>query len=173
MTEDAEEKRTSMAAHALKLKAGAALKRDTATYLARRGDPTGARFERREAAAMDKKADAFLTLPEKPAIGTGGELMLARKDAGRLPGIACTVEDPDRTTVEASLERLEMAGDAGCLALAADAAETIQARNSLEKMLAPARAPRWDEGEARGSRNPGHPEQDRERKPASGKSPEA
>jgi hypothetical protein len=38
--------------------------------------------------------------------------------------------------VEASRDRLELAAEAGCLALAADAAETIRAENSLEKMLA-------------------------------------
>src|SRR5262249_48848811 len=43
---------------------------------------------------------------------------------------------PNLVTVEASRDRLELAGDAGCMTLAADAAETIRARNSLEKMLA-------------------------------------
>ncbi len=50
--------------------------------------------------------------------------------------MALTVEDPDAVTVEASRDRLDLASDAHCLALAADAAETIRAENSLEKMLA-------------------------------------
>ncbi len=50
--------------------------------------------------------------------------------------MALTVEDPDAVTVDASRDRLGLASDAHCLALAADAAETIRAENSLEKMLA-------------------------------------
>ena len=47
-----------------------------------------------------------------------------------------TVEHPDSVTAEASLDRLNLAENAGVLASAVDAAETTQARDSLEKMLA-------------------------------------
>ena len=47
-----------------------------------------------------------------------------------------TLETPDLVTATASLERLRLAHEVGCVELAQDAAETIQPRNSLERMLA-------------------------------------
>ncbi len=121
---------------ALRMREGAKMKRDTANFLGSIGDPTGARWERRDAEDMDGLANEILTLPEKPKIGTGGELHLSPAETKAKPGLACTVEDPDGVTVVASRDRLELASDAGCLAMGADVAETIRARNSLEKMLA-------------------------------------
>ena len=100
-------------------------------------DPTGARFDRREADEADRVADAILMLPDAPAIGAGGELHLSRDDAAAKPGLACTVADnPDLTIAVASRDRLELAADAQCLSLAVDMAETLHARNSVEKALA-------------------------------------
>jgi hypothetical protein len=67
-------------------------------------------------------------------IGAGGELIDIenRWDA---VGVVDTVADPDYVTASASRERLELASEAGSLSFALDAAETIQARDSLEKML--------------------------------------
>jgi len=45
-------------------------------------------------------------------------------------------EDPHQINMDASLSRMELAADAMVLELALDASETIQATNSLEKMLA-------------------------------------
>jgi len=101
-----------------------------------RFDATGARFERREADALDAEADAILTLPTKPTIGAGGELQLSRDEAFDLPGLACTVEAPDMTTAEASRDRLQLTADARCLALAVDLADTFRARDSMAKALA-------------------------------------
>jgi hypothetical protein len=56
-------------------------------------DPTGTRFDRREADEADRVADAILTLPDAPAIGAGGELHLSRDDAAAKPGLACTVTE--------------------------------------------------------------------------------
>ncbi len=120
----------------LRLREAAQRKRLAAKFLAEIGDATGAGFERREADDMARNADEMLVLPSKPNIGTGGELFLSPEDSGNMPGLAATVEDPDWVTAEASRDRLELAADAQCLAMAADAAETIRAENSLEKMLA-------------------------------------
>ena len=46
-----------------------------------------------------------------------------------------TVADPDYVTASASRERLELANEAGSLDLALDVADSIQAQDSLEKML--------------------------------------
>ena len=63
-------------------------------------------------------------------IGAGGELI--DRDA---VGVVNTVADPDYVTASASRERLELANEAGSLDLALDVADSIQAQDSLEKML--------------------------------------
>jgi hypothetical protein len=80
----------------------------------------------------DEFAANILTLPEKPIVGTGGELSLEDNPIG----LRSTVDNPDAVNALASRDRLTLAADANCLDLAADTAETIQAKNSLEKMLA-------------------------------------
>jgi hypothetical protein len=50
-------------------------------------------------------------------------------------GVVDTVADPDYVTASASRERLELANEAGSLDLALDVADSIQAQDSLEKML--------------------------------------
>ena len=46
-----------------------------------------------------------------------------------------TVTNPDYVTVDASRDRLHLADSAGVLELALDASDSIDAKNSLEKML--------------------------------------
>ncbi len=65
-------------------------------------------------------------------IGAGGEL-IDRKN--RCDPLVDTVAHPDNVTAEASRDRLGLASQAGSLSLALDAADTIQAQDSLEKML--------------------------------------
>ena len=53
------------------------------------------------------------------------------------PDLIDTVRsEPDRVTARASVARLELVAETGALDLAVDTADTIKARNSLEKMLA-------------------------------------
>jgi hypothetical protein len=65
-------------------------------------------------------------------IGAGGELIDREKVGSHLVD---TVAHPDYVTAEASRDRLGLANQAGSLSLALDAADTIQAQDSLEKML--------------------------------------
>src|SRR5262249_20452549 len=65
-------------------------------------------------------------------IGAGGELIDREKVGSYLVD---TVAHPDYVTAEASSDRLALASQAGSLSLALDAADTIQAQDSLEKML--------------------------------------
>ena len=65
-------------------------------------------------------------------IGAGGELIDREKVGSHLVD---TVAHPDYVTAEASRDRLALASQAGSLGLALDAADTIQAQDSLEKML--------------------------------------
>jgi hypothetical protein len=75
-------------------------------------------------------------------IGSGGEL-IDRKN--RCDPLVDTVAHPDHVTAEASRDRLGLASQAGSLGLALDAADTIQAQDSLEKMHGGATS-RHDEG---------------------------
>ncbi len=100
-------------------------------------DPHGADIMRYDADHLERQAVASLTLETKPDVGAGGELVPSGDQLGRGASLIDTVEHPDAVTSEASMERLSLANDGpDCVALAVDAAETIQARNSLEKMLA-------------------------------------
>ena len=71
-------------------------------------------------------------------VGTGGELIPASimGENSRALELADTVRDSNYITVDASRDRLELANEAGALETALDAAESIGAGNSLEKMLA-------------------------------------
>jgi len=86
------------------------------------------RAERWEAKARTK-------LPStQTAIGAGGELihLESERDAR---GLVNTVAEPDYVAVAASRDRLDLADEARSLDLALDAADTIKAQDSLEKML--------------------------------------
>src|SRR4029450_3059036 len=65
-------------------------------------------------------------------IGAGGELI---DRENRCDPTVDTVAHPDYVTAEASRDRRALASQAGSLSLALDAADTIQAQDSLEKML--------------------------------------
>ena len=105
-------------------------------------DPTGARLTEREADVLDVRAtealDPLSHTTGRLVVGCGGELIApTAENLSRKPGLVDTVrERPDMLAADASLQRLDLAENVGVLALATDAAETIQAQNSLEKMLA-------------------------------------
>ncbi len=101
-------------------------------------DTLGASFMRLDADELEEQAQKALKIPENelPAVGCGGELSLSKERAEDLPALINTLEKPDNVTAEASQERLQLIFDSDCTGLALDAAETIQAKNSLEKMLA-------------------------------------
>ena len=67
--------------------------------------------------------------PTPAEIGTGGELVPTE------PELRDTVKNPDYVTVDASRDRLALASGAGVLEMALDASDTIDSKNSLEKML--------------------------------------
>jgi hypothetical protein len=135
MTEKASRKSTQ----AVQQLTGAARKRGVAVGLARQGDATGAYFERKEAAALEHQAQAALTLPAPLALSSGGEALPvcapAEEDDAKLY-LRDTLKNPDLVTAMASYDRMQLALQANCLDLALDCAETIQAANSAERMLA-------------------------------------
>ncbi len=130
-------------ADALHTQARAKLKREVAVEMRERwGDPTGARFEEMEAAELEQAAEQALDplshVTRRMAPGNGGELIAATREVlGRKAHIVDVVRQRgDMLAASASLERLDLAGEAGALVLGVDAAESIQAQNSLERELA-------------------------------------
>ena len=67
-------------------------------------------------------------------IGAGGELIDTENRQDTL-GVVDTVANPDYVTAAASRDRLDLTNQAKSLGLALDAADSIRAQDSLEKML--------------------------------------
>jgi len=101
-------------------------------------DPIQARWALLESIDMEKYAEDFLGLPaDSTEVGAGGEMVPVGYDATERPDFVETWRSaPDLVTARASIARVELAAETGALDLAIDAAATIKARNSLEKMLA-------------------------------------
>jgi hypothetical protein len=102
-------------------------------------DPTGARFMRKDAAELEAKAETDLSrwsyTTTEPQIGNGGELVPITE--AHTDAIAHHVREPtDMLAHSASAQRMELAGEADVLALSLDTANSIKARDSVEKMLA-------------------------------------
>ena len=110
-----------LAAERVRAEAAASPHRSTAVDLAR--------ADKWEGQARTKQLPSTRT-----EIGAGGELIGIETRWDAL-GVVNTVADPDYVTASASRERLELANEAGSLDLALDVADSIQAQDSLEKML--------------------------------------
>jgi len=116
----------------------AAEKRTLAADLAASGDHVRARYELAEAEHLAQDVtdilDPFLHTTAQVQIGRGGEV--ATKTAMMRPYVDTVRRNPDWFVHDTSRARIELAAGAGVLTTAVVAAETIQARNSLEKMMA-------------------------------------
>ncbi len=76
-------------------------------------------------------------VPERCAeLGAGGELLPTGAQQKPPAEYISTVAKPDYVAAAASRDRLDLAQQAGALEIALDAADTVQAQNSLEQMLA-------------------------------------
>ena len=98
--------------------------------------PATAASYREKARQLQAAATAFLKLHDAPAVGAGGELSIPAEEIGDDWGLKETVDNPGRDTVAASRARLGLLVETDIVNLGIDAAATIDARNSLEKMLA-------------------------------------
>ncbi len=113
-----------------------AMSRKREAYVERRlqpGAPLAPMFER--------EANALLTLPSPPDVGAGGEVVEVQT-AG-LPGPRFAIQETlregaSRIAEDASIRRTDllMQPSLDAVAMGVDAAESIGAENSLEKMLA-------------------------------------
>ncbi len=86
-------------------------------------------------AGIEQKRAAALAEVGEIELGAGCEVMPELADASRAH-MRDTLRSPTALNVGASLEGLDLANDAGVFASATDAAESMQAGNSLERMLA-------------------------------------
>jgi len=102
------------------------------------GDIGGGVCDRLRAEAEDRRAVELAVMPAPIIRGIGGEVTLAKGEGQRLCQFIETLELPTVTSAAASRARMEQAAGIGdnTLAQALDAAETLGASNSLEKMVA-------------------------------------
>jgi hypothetical protein len=114
---------------------------DKATKEQRKADkyrnyqPGIADFHQSYADELREEVRALLTLDYPIEVGTGAEAVPSPKDHS-LTGIRETMESPDMISLDASSTRLELLEKTDALPLGIDMAESIQAKNSLEKILA-------------------------------------
>jgi hypothetical protein len=93
---------------------------------------------RESSRADDYRAQALAPLSGEMIVhGAGGELVPTDSGKGAAEWrLLDTVANPNYVTADASRGRLDLAQQAGALEEALDAADTIEARDSLERMLA-------------------------------------
>jgi hypothetical protein len=126
------------AADAVRLQVRAQKHRRVADYLEADGDRVGPRFELAEAKRLEQEAelalDPVVHATGPVTVGNGGEMAIGTK--AMQPYIDTARQRPDMLAIDASRQRMELADKANALLLGIDAAATIEAQNSLEKMLA-------------------------------------
>jgi hypothetical protein len=97
--------------------------------------PGLAEFHRAYAEDLMNEANRLM-IPEHAIVLAPGREAIPAFENRSLAGVRETLERPDTIGVEASSSRLDLLADADAVALGIDAAESINAMNSLEKMLA-------------------------------------
>jgi hypothetical protein len=123
---------------AVKMLLDAQQRRLVADHMQERGDRIGHRFELADAERLQHEAELILDpvmhCTGPVTVGNGGEMAIGTKEMR--PFVDTVRERPDMLAIDASRQRMELADKANVLELGLDAAATIQATNSLEKMLA-------------------------------------
>lgn len=97
-------------------------------------DPEASYQWMRTAHEQEARAAAGLAVTETPVIGIGGDLVAAEDQSW--PAMLLRRGDVNAVQTQAALERLRMAGNAGSFALGADVAESVRAKDPIERMLA-------------------------------------
>lgn len=82
---------------------------------------------------LEASADSYLMLEETAQRGAGGELIPSAQKS--LSHATNSLKTPDKITLDASLDRVELAYKNGVLNMALDAAESIKAESPIEQML--------------------------------------
>ena len=89
---------------------------------------------------LEKDAADLIRVDNPREVGPGGELVpvkdeIARSKESEMRG-RDTLKEPSQINQEASIKRLDLAANANVYETALDAAQSIEPRNSLDKMLA-------------------------------------
>lgn len=122
---------------AVRMQHRAAEGRQAAARMQADGDRIGALVERTMAGKLEQDAalalDPALHTTGRLTVGNGGEVAIGTK---AMADFVDTVRShPDMLVIDASRQRMDLASNAGALSLGLDAAATITAGNSLERML--------------------------------------
>ena len=101
----------------------------------RNADDRKAALHEQIAVDADSQIAAFLAVAEVPVLGAGKEVV-AVSAAKPTACMRETLANPTALNLEASAHRVALARNGGVFEIAVDAADSIGAENSLEKMLA-------------------------------------
>jgi hypothetical protein len=100
-------------------------------------------YNREKAKSLRQGASDLLALAEPRDCTLGREILPIEADRAEMEGagdpvgvVRDTLANPDQVAVDASIQRIDYMLDAGILETGIDAAESIQAGDSTEKMLA-------------------------------------
>ncbi len=96
-------------------------------------DPIRADFAAQELALAKADFLAHRTRLEPLKRGLGGEIIPPSSVA--MPGLENALKTPDLLSVEATIQRADLADKAGVSDRALDASESVSARNAVEQML--------------------------------------
>jgi hypothetical protein len=100
-------------------------------------DRVGVLLEGRDADKLERDAalvlDPVLHTMGHVTVGNGGEIAVGTK--AMVPFVDMVRSHPDMLVIDASRQRMDLANSAGALSIGLDASTTIEAGNSLEKML--------------------------------------
>ena len=101
------------------------------------------KYHREQAEQFEREGKELLELDCQRERVSGGEVLPIEADRGGMIGVGDpigiardTLKDPDSVAIDASTNRIDRLLEAGILATGIDAAHSIGAQNSLEKMLA-------------------------------------
>jgi len=90
-------------------------------------------FDLQEARLMEQQAGALMALEEPIELGAGGEIVPMRSMG--LVGLESALKEPDRLDMEVSIQRTELADQAGCFESAIQTAESAKAKGAIQQML--------------------------------------
>lgn len=121
---------TTSAYSAIKLKEQSLKKRVHASTT----DPIRRECDLGEASLLDKQSIVLITPPKPLKRGAGGEI-IPPEDLG-LSGLELSLKEPDLLDAEVTIKRTNLADKAGVFEMAIEAAESIKAKNSVQRMQA-------------------------------------
>ncbi len=129
-----EKNRNKQSTEAVKKLSKAAQERQMASHLEKHS-PAETLFHREYAQELEKQASSLLQPDHPVQRGPGGEAVPSSK-SHEVSRIVDTLRNPDMLNLDASTTRLEQLADLNILEQGLDAAQSIRAKNSPEKMLA-------------------------------------